>query len=200
MPSGSRNRFELSVKGSLVLAGFAGLPSSVTSDQVFIDQTCLRASVANLVGCWEGYLEGVLREFVAKTRVQAHRRAWTLIAQYESLVDKLASELHTPSWDKARELLITVTGMDPYSSWIWSPRFSNQSDTKDFFDGIIKVRHAFAHGFAVPHDLSHLSAPGQLCVPYVKSAHDCIRFFVEVTDNLLEHELRHRHACVSGWS
>jgi len=58
------------------------------------------------------YLEDVLKEFVSKTRVQAQRRAWTLIVQFESLVQKLTAELNTPSWEKARELII-ITGMDP---------------------------------------------------------------------------------------
>ena len=58
------------------------------------------------------YLEDVLKEFVSKIRVQAQRRAWTLIVQFESLVQKLTAELNTPSWETARELII-ITGMDP---------------------------------------------------------------------------------------
>jgi hypothetical protein len=200
MSSTAKNKFDQGALAALVLRDFTGSTSPLSADQVFIDQTCLMASIANVVGCWEGYVEGVLREFVAKIRVQAHRRTWTLIAQYESLVDKLASELNTPNWDKARDLLVTVTGMDPYPAWIWTPKFSNQNDTKEFFDGVMKVRHAFAHGFAVPHDVPHLSLPGLLCVTYVSDAYECVRFFVEKTDELLEHELKHRHSCVCGWA
>ena len=199
MPSIAKVKFDQSVVGAQVLSSFCGTASG-SVDQNFVDQVCLRAAVANVVGCWEGYVEGVLREFVAKVRVQSHRRTWTLIAQYESLVDRLAADLNTPSWDRARDLLVTVTGMDPYSAWIWGPKFANQNDTKEFFDGVMKVRHAFAHGFAVPHSVPHLTAPGQLCSAYFEDARACTQFFVEKTDELLEHELKHRHSCVSGWT
>ena len=139
-------------------------------------------------------------EFVSKTRVQAHRRAWTLIVQFESLVNKLAADLNTPTWDKSRELILNITGMDPYASWIWPPRFSNQIDTKAFFDGVLQVRHSFAHGFAVPTSVPGLQIPGQLDAGYVADATTCLEFFAVTVDGLLEHELTHRHGCAAGWN
>jgi hypothetical protein len=165
-----------------------------------VDQTCFKAAIALAVGCWEGYIEGALREFVSKTRVQTHRRAWGLVAQFETIVDKMASELNTPNWEKTRELLMNLTGMDPYSSWVWAAKFSNQNDTKQFFDGVMSVRHAFAHGFAVPVNVFGIATPGILDAVYVNDALECIKFFAEKTDQLLEHELTHRHGCLSGWS
>lgn len=200
MPSAAHTKFHTLAAGVQVLASFHGSPSPASANQAFVDEICLKAAVANAVGCWEGYVEGVLREFVSKVRVQAHRRSWTLIAQYEALVDKMAADLNTPNWDKARDLTITVTGMDPYPSWIWAPRFSNQNDTKNFLDGVLKVRHAFAHGFSVPNDVPGLIVPGVLDPTYVADALACLKFFVDKTDHLLEHELTHRHACSSGWN
>lgn len=200
MSSSAIAKFVTSTVGAQVLAGFCGSVSAASPSQTFTDDCLMRAAVAQAVGCWEGYLEGVLREFVSKTRVQAHRRAWTLIVQFESLVDKMASELNTPNWDRSRELILNITGMDPYSSWIWGPRFSNQTDTKGFFDGILKVRHSFAHGFPVPVDVPGLAVPGVLDVAYVGDAITCIRFFAETVDRLLEYELTHRHGCTTGWN
>jgi hypothetical protein len=142
----------------------------------------------------------VLKEFVSKTRVQAHRKAWTLIIQFESIVQKLTSELNTPSWDKARELLVNITGMDPYASWIWAPRFSNQNDTQAFLKGIMDVRHSFAHGFSTPANVPGLATPGILDVAYVADVVSCLAFFATTTDALLEHELTHRHGCTTGWA
>jgi hypothetical protein len=160
----------------------------------------MQASIAAAVGCWEGYLEAVLREFVSKTRVLAHRRAWSLIAQFESIVDKLVSDLHTPNWEKTRDLVITVTGMDPYASWVWTPTYLNPTDTRNFFEGVLKVRHAFAHGFRVPRDVIGPLIPGELDIAYSQNALACLRFFAQKTDGLLEHELIHRHNCSTGWS
>ena len=194
------NKFSASVAGARVLAGFNGSASVSSPSQVFTDMCLLSAAIAQGVGCWEGYLEAVLREFVSKTRVQAHRRAWTLIVQFEALVDKMASDLNTPSWDKCRDLLLSITGMDVYPSWIWPAKFANQTDTKAYFDGILKVRHSFAHGFPVPNDIPGLIVPGTLDPTYVADAISCLEFFAQKTDALLEHELTHRHGCTSGWN
>lgn len=102
--SAAFSKFSASIAGARVLAGFNGSQSSFSSSQPFTDACVLSAGVAQGVGCWEGYLEAVLREFVSKTRVQAHRRAWTLIVQFEALVDKMASDLNTPNWDKCRDV------------------------------------------------------------------------------------------------
>lgn len=200
MPSNALGKFSSTITGSKVLLTFNATVSAASADKLFVEQTCMKAAIASAVGCWEGYLEGALREFVSRTRVLAHRRSWSLIAQFESIVDKLASELNTPNWDKARDLLITVTGMDPYASWVWSPRFSNPTDTKTFLDGILKVRHAFAHGFSVPVDIVGPLQPGLLDSGYSQDVLDCIVFFATKTDELLEHELMHRHGCPTGWS
>ncbi|MDZ4254453.1 MAG: hypothetical protein U1A72_17935 [Sulfuritalea sp.] len=200
MGSAALAKFSGSLAGARVLASYSGIASAVSPNQNFTDQCLLSAAVAQAVGCWEGYLENVLREFVSKTRLQTHRRAWTLIVQFESLVDKLAAELNTPNWDKSRELILNVTGMDPFPSWIWTPRFANQTDTKAFFDGILKVRHSFAHGFLVPNDVPGLAVPGTMDLAYTTSAISCIQFFAEKTDDLLEYELTHRHACATGWN
>lgn len=200
MASAAHAKFSASVAGARVLAGFHGSASTASPTQAFTDACLLSAAVAHGVGCWEGYLEAVLREFVSKTRVQAHRRAWTLIVQFEALVDKMAAELNTPGWDKCRELILNVTGMDVYPSWIWKAKFSNQTDTKSFFDGVLKVRHSFAHGFPVPNNIPGLAVPGALDPAFVDDALSCLQFFVDKTDSLLEHELTHRHGCASGWN
>ncbi len=200
MASVAHAKFNSSVIGAKILAGFYGSTSAASPSQSFTDSCLLSAAVAQGVGCWEGYIEAVLREFVSKTRVQAHRKAWTLIVQFEALVDKMASDLNTPNWDKCRELISNVTGMDVYPSWIWSHKFTNQTDTKGFFDGILKVRHSFAHGFPVPNDIPGLTVSGVLDSAYVNDALACLQFFVDKTDSLLEHELTHRHGCASGWN
>lgn len=200
MPSNSFARFQKNIVGASILKSQAGNPSSACSDQSFVDQTYLKAAVALAVGCWEGYVEGVIREFVSKVRVQAHRQTWSLISQFEVMVDKKASMLNTPNWDKVRDLLIEVTGMDVYAGWIWSPRFSNQTDTKSYLDGIMSVRHAYAHGFDIPSNIPGLAVPSTLDAAYVGDAIFCIEFIASTTDGLLEHELMHRHSCRSGWN
>lgn len=200
MGSAALTKFQDAIVGARVLASFFGSASVASANQTLTDQCLLKAAIAQAVGCWEGYIEGALPEFVSKTRVQAHRKAWTLIVQFESLVDKLTNDLNTPNWDKSRDLILNITGMDPYASWIWTPRFANQVDTKSFFNGILDVRHSFAHGFAVPTNVSGLAIPGQLDTGYVADSIACLEFFAATVDHLLEHELTHRHACTAGWN
>lgn len=197
--SAALNNFTASLNGARVLLAFEGASSAPSSDQRFTDSVVLSASIAYGVGCWEGYLESVVREFVAKVRVQSHRRAWTLITQYEVLVDIKAKELNTPNWERARDFVLELIGVDVYSSWIWAPKFSSQQDTKAFFDGVMHMRHAFSHGFPAPASVPGLSTSGKLDGAYASAAIDCLEFFASTTDRLLEHELKHRHGCVSGW-
>ena len=200
MDSAALTKFHTVIAGAKVLASYVGIASAASADQNFTDQNLMRASVAQAVGCWEGYLEEVLKEFVSKTRVQAHRRAWPLIVQFESMVQKATSELNTPSWDKARELIVNITGMDPYPSWIWAPRFATQTDTQGFLKGVMDVRHSFAHGFPTPANIPGLANAGILDAVYVADVVSCLEFFSTKTDSLLEHELRHRHNCMTGWA
>lgn len=200
MPSVSFSKFESTILGAKVLQSYIGANSSIANSQEFIDQTCMKAAIAAAVGCWEGYIESALREFVSKTRVHRHRSSWGLIAQFETIVDKMASDLNTPNWERTRELLMAVTGMDPYASWVWEEKFTNQTDTKLFFDGVMSVRHSFAHGFPIPARVTGLLSPGILDQEYVEDAIECINFFAHTTDQLLEHELAHRHGCQTGWN
>lgn len=116
MGSAALGKFKAALVGARVLASFNGAVSGASAEQAITDRWVLSAAVAQSVGCWEGFLEAVLREFVSKTRVQAHRKAWTLIVQFESIVDKMAADLNTPNWDKSRDLILSITGMDPYRS------------------------------------------------------------------------------------
>jgi hypothetical protein len=200
MPSTSLARYTTAATGARILLAYAGSNSNITGDQALIDQTCLKASVAQCVGCWEGYIEGVLSEFISKIKLQSHTQVWGLITQFEVMVGKKAAAFNTPSWEKTRELLMEITGMDPYTSWVWSPKFANQTDTKDFFKEIMEVRHSFAHGFDTPIHIQSLTVRGVLDPTFVSDAIDCLDFFVRKTDQLLEHELTHRHKCRSGWS
>ncbi len=200
MDSTALKKFNDALTGGRVLQSFAGNVTSIPNiDQKLVDQTLWKAAVAQAVGCWEGYIEAVLPEFVSKTRVNANRRAWTLIVQFESLVKKMTEDLNTPAYDKCRELITAITGMDPYPSWIWAPKFANQVDTKSFFKGVMDVRHSFAHGFSVPSNVPGILIPGELDNAYVTDAIDCLTFFAVKTDYLLEHELTHRHSCAAGW-
>ena len=200
MPSLAHARLKKSMTGARVLTSFVNSPSAASNDQILIDQTCMKASIAHAVGSWEGYIEAVLKEFVAKTRINANRRGWALIAQFEIVVDKMASELNTPSWEKVRDLIIWITGVDPYVSWVFPPTFTTQQDSKEFFEGVMKVRHAFAHGFSVPTDIRALATPGMLDNAYVNLAFTFIDDMANKTDMLLEHELANRHACQTGWN
>lgn len=200
MSSAANSKYQQSIIGTRILSSFYGTTSPACADQQNINQECLKAAIAHIVGCWEGYVEAVIQEFVAKTRIQANARAWPLIVQFEAMVQNAAKELNTPNWDRTRNLLILISGVDPYASWIWAPKFTNQQDTKEFFDGIMNVRHAFAHGFTVPSNIKGLSATGSLDLNYINDTINFFAFMVDIIDQLLEHELHHKHNCRSGWN
>lgn len=198
MPSLAHGKFSESLEQAYILVGL----STNSTQSIFSAQktelACLQAAIACSVGCWEGYIENALKEFVSKTKLGI-RRPWQLIAQFEYIVEKITAELNTPSWDKVRETMLTVAGIDPNPAWTFTPFFQNQQTTKDFFDGIMKVRHSFAHGFSVPHGIPGVVTPGMLDQNYAITALSCIAYMAHKTDKLLEHELIYRHNQPAGW-
>jgi hypothetical protein len=199
MPSQARHSYSLAAQQRDVLYGLASSTAPFFSTADETEQSCLKASVACGVGCWEGYIENVLREFVLKTKTGITKRPWQLISQFEYVVQRLTDDLNTPSWEKVRELVHTITGIDPTPAWSCTPLFANTQSAKDFFDGLMKVRHSFAHGFNVPHGIPHLVTQGKLDGGYVATCSSLIDNLVFRTDALLEHELIHRHNCSNGW-
>ncbi|MNJ60311.1 hypothetical protein D3C77_560330 [compost metagenome] len=97
-----------------------------------------------------------------------------------------------------RELVISVSGIDPISGWAYAPNFMSPQASKEFFDDALKVRHSFAHGFKTPINITG-SIKGHVDKTYADLLISFIEHVSLETDKLLEHELKVKHGRQHGW-
>ncbi len=113
-------------------------------------QACFGAALAAAVAAWEAYCEAIVNEFFDVTADPLDIR-FSALHDLGSKHGAQASKLfNTPNFEKARVLLLTSTGFDPYQSWSWPARRKPVLFVKQFLDEVVQVRHSFAHGFKVP--------------------------------------------------
>ena len=110
----------------------------------------LHASLAAYVAGWDAYLNGVVREFVHRTRHSLNIDYATLHSQLTEFVEASLKRFNTPNWENSRDLLIGCTGYDPINDWNWPRALMSSTDTREYLNQILRVRHSFAHGFGIP--------------------------------------------------
>lgn len=110
----------------------------------------LHAALATYVAGWDSYLNQVTTEFVQKIANPTDAGYVSLYSLIKPIIDQKLKKFNTPNWENSRELLVSCTGYDPISDWAWRKAQLNRQQSQDFLNGILKVRHSFAHGFAIP--------------------------------------------------
>lgn len=110
----------------------------------------LHAALAKYVAGWDSYLNQVITEFVQRIANPTDADYVSLYSLITPIIDQKLKKFNTPNWENSRELLISCTGYDPISDWTWRQAQLNRQQSQDFLNGILKVRHSFAHGFAIP--------------------------------------------------
>jgi hypothetical protein len=108
------------------------------------------AALASIVAAWDAYLKDLVRDFFTET---ANPRDPGFHAIHE--VARLASEnrtkrFNTPNWESARDFLALSTGFDCIHFCVWPARSMNATLVRERLNEIVKVRHSFAHGSAIP--------------------------------------------------
>ncbi|WP_411837922.1 HEPN domain-containing protein [Paracoccus sp. ME4] len=110
----------------------------------------LHASLAAYVAAWDSYVNAVVREFLKETSNTLDSDFSARSGLLLDFVEAALNRFNTPNSDNTRRLLIQCTGYDPIGDWVWHERGLSGLDTRNFLDQILKVRHSFAHGFALP--------------------------------------------------
>lgn len=110
----------------------------------------LHAALAAYVAGWDAYLKQVIKEFTQKINTPHDIEFASLHAILEPLTEDKIKHFNTPNWENSRNLLISCTGYDPISDWVWRNAQYTRQESQEFLNQILKVRHSFAHGFAIP--------------------------------------------------
>ena len=164
-------------------------------------QTFAHAYLASLVAVWEAYLNELARNFYQAT---AHPLRVDYHAMYE--VARMASEramerFNTPNWENARNFLIAATGYDPISDWTWLRRGLGVQDVRERLNQILRVRHSFAHGFAIPSYSWTTSANGRvrLTVEVLRETEAFFNNLVRKTDSGLQKHIQTIYGRAVAW-
>jgi hypothetical protein len=102
------------------------------------------------VAAWNAYVVGLVRAFyveVANAAVPTFHAMHTISS---ALAEMDLGKFNTPNADKSRELIVVCTGYDPWPDWGWPRAGLSALAVQQRINEILKVRHSFAHGFAMP--------------------------------------------------
>jgi len=128
----------------------ANLLSAAKRARTSEKRVVLHASLAAVVAAWESYVEDLLAAAlaeVAHAAPMAHQRSVALLTD---LATGAKDRFNTPNAENARELLVRYTGYDCLPDWVMPRRGMQGIAVRTRLNEIVKVRHAFAHGFPMP--------------------------------------------------
>lgn len=109
----------------------------------------LHAALAASVAAWEAYSEGLVADFYREIFDVATGFA-RLHAIAKARAEKSRTKFNTPNSEQTRELLLDCTGYDPINEWTWPARNMTGPLVRERLNEIVRVRHSFAHGLAMP--------------------------------------------------
>jgi len=164
-------------------------------------QTFAHAYLASLVAVWDAYLNELARNFYQET-------ANPLRVDYHGIheVARMASEraierFNTPNWENSRNFLIATTGYDPISDWTWPGRGMGVQNVRERLNQILRVRHSFAHSFAIPLYSWTTSKSGRvrLTVEVLRDTEAFFNNLVRKTDSGLQGHITTAYGRAVAW-
>jgi len=174
----------------------AGFPTKVV---------LLHAALANQVAAWDSYVKALSLEYFSVTARPADIR---FSAMHDLLKAQLEIELkkfNTPNSDNCRNLLLKYTSFDPWPHWLnvkfGGTTISASLVARNRLDEILKLRHSFAHGFAIPANSWNVDASGAATLN-CRILGETRRFLVQVcdkTDRGLASHIAAQHGVGRPW-
>ncbi len=137
----------------------------------------LHAALASYVAAWESYIERLITNFFTESFDIQVVKFVVLHSLLQSLAKTASEKFNTPNSENARALLFDYTGYDPINDWAWRNMPGPQVRLR--LNQILKVRHSFAHGFAMPSYHWNTSPAGQVRLTQATIA-DTESFFVHL--------------------
>lgn len=172
-----------------------------------------RAGVVLTVAAWQAYIEKVLNEGLL--HIENHVTApvegvappsWATsgFLVRKASIKKSISDFNTPNSENVRRLFKESLGFDPWPSWTWhvSRRKWNSHTFCIRTNDWLKIRHAIAHGFDLPHDMSWIqrdNGAARLTLGLLKECRKHFHFLASKTDQPFSDHLRDQHGLPAPW-
>jgi hypothetical protein len=149
VPSPAATQFFLARDRALIIHRIVGdhrlRPQNQPTREVFC-----HAALAAMVAAWNAYINNLINNVFAAISDPLDVRYSALHSMLYELSARASNRFNTPNAENSRELLVLYTGYDPINDWVWSARGSTGIQVRERLNQILKVRHSFAHGFAIP--------------------------------------------------
>lgn len=139
----------------------------------------LHAALAAYVAGWDAYLNQITKEFLQRISSATDVGYSSLHSVVEPMVSQKLKKFNNPNWENSRQLMISCTGYDPIADWPWRKAQYTRQDSQDFLNGILKVRHSFAHGFSMPTFSWNQTPTGRIQLND-QALHRIERFFIHL--------------------
>lgn len=185
MPSAAAVNFSRS-RGMARLLVAAAVNRPMDSSAVDLHRaTCLHAALAMLVAAWEAYLEHLVKEAQQAVVDSTNTKLSTALSLLAGLTEKEVKRFNTPNAENSRALLFAHTGYDAINDWQWTSGGLNGPQTRTRLDEILRIRHSFAHGAAIPTNIAWARSrnhPGTLNVTILRNVDRFFAHLVKKTD------------------
>jgi len=145
----------------------------------------LHAALANQVAAWEAYVKGISLEYFSVTAGPTDIRFSAIHDLLKAQLDIELKKFNTPNSENCRNLLLKYTSFDPWPHWL-NVRFGGATISaslvsRNTLDEILKLRHSFAHGFAIPANSWNVDSSGAATLN-CRILGETRRFLVQVCD------------------
>lgn len=190
-----------------ILAGNACQLKSIASNKRLrpltraICQTYYQAALAAHVAAWESYIEALITDYYSITSNPALPAYHAIHAVAKRQAEDKLKKFNTPNFDNSRQLMVETTGYDPYADWIWPARSMGVIDVQQRINEILKARHSFAHGNALPAYKWNISTSGRcrLTSKTLDMINAFFRNLVKRTDAGMKNHLQTSHRIQANW-
>lgn len=164
-------------------------------------QILYHASLAASVASWNNYIRMILREYYDSLRLQNNKQLSQFSLFARNMLDKELEKFNTPNFENSRNLIFITTGFDSFSYWNWAGRKMSSVQINSYLNEILKVRHSFAHGHAMP---SYSWTQGKHGAPRLTKVatvqiNDLIKHLCKLTDKELSRFLSHTFGAAPPW-
>ena len=113
-------------------------------------QVYYHSALAAFVAAWDAYINELVRNFFTTTANPLDPKFYAVHSIARDTAERALERFNTPNSENTRNLLIQNTGYDPIGDWVWSARSMSGLAVRQRLNDILRVRHSFAHGFAIP--------------------------------------------------
>lgn len=114
-------------------------------------EPALHAALAVYVSAWEAYIESLCIEILTTLYESSINTTKTIIYILKSEAEQEVKKFNTPNFENCRNLLLRFTGYDAYNDMQVMSLKLNSQQTQTRLNEILRVRHSFAHGLAIPN-------------------------------------------------